>query len=205
MRERGVEVLELHEMLAETLDDQAARDWVLDRRITGNDLGSAWPPRSAPWLDEMPAAKLAEHLIGGIAILDLPKSEMSTLLIEAYGGTDFLLPPMPNTLFQRDPSCWIYKGVTCNPMFWPARQPETLLQRAVYKFHPRFKGADFKIWWGDSDERFGASTVEGGDVMPIGKGVVLIGMGERTTRQAVYQVADQLFRQKARRRASSAA
>ena len=74
-------------------------------------------------------------------------------------------------------------------MFWPARQPETLLQRAVYKFHPRFKGADFKIWWGDSDASHGAATVEGGDVMPIGNGIVLIGMGERTTRQAVFQVA----------------
>ncbi len=82
-------------------------------------------------------------------------------------------------------------------MFWPARKPETLLQRAVYKFHPRFKGADFTIWWGDSDESFGAATVEGGDVMPIGKGVVLIGMGERTTRQAVFQVAAELFKHKA--------
>ena len=81
-------------------------------------------------------------------------------------------------------------------MFWPARKPETLLQRAVYKFHPRFKGADFKIWWGDSDERLRrAPRMEGGDVMPIGKGVVLIGMGERTTRQAVSQVAEQLFKQ----------
>ena len=43
-------------------------------------------------------------------------------------------------------------------MFWPARKPETLLQRAVYKFHPRFKGGDFEIWWGDSDEDFGAAT-----------------------------------------------
>jgi arginine deiminase len=104
---------------------------------------------------------------------------------------------VPNTLFQRDPSCWIYKGVTCNPMFWPARQPETLLQRAVYKFHPRFKNADFTIWWGDCDHSFGAATVEGGDVMPIGNGVVLIGMGERTTRQAVFQVAAELFKHKA--------
>jgi arginine deiminase len=104
---------------------------------------------------------------------------------------------VPNTLFQRDPSCWIYNGLTVNPMFWPARKPETLLQRAIYKFHPRFKGGDFRIWWGDSDEPFGASTVEGGDVMPIGKGVVLIGMGERTTRQAVFQVAEALFKAKA--------
>jgi arginine deiminase len=151
-------------------------------------------PIMRPWLDEMPAPKLAEHLIGGIAVLDLPKSEQATMLEEAFGGTDFLVPPVPNTLFQRDPSCWIYNGVTCNPMFWPARQPETLLQRAVYKFHPRFKSASFTIWWGDADESFGAATVEGGDVMPIGKGVVLIGMGERTTRQAVFQVAASLFK-----------
>ena len=99
-----------------------------------------------------------------------------------------MLPPIPNTLFQRDPSCWIYNGVTCNPMYWPARKPETLLQRAVYKFHPHFKDGDFKIWWGDSDEDFANASMEGGDVMPIGKGMVLIGMGERTTRQAVVQV-----------------
>ena len=195
MRERDVEVLELHDLLAETVADKDARAWVLDRRVTPNDVGLGLTPVLRAWLDEMPAAKLAEHLIGGIAILDLPKSERTSMLEEAYGGTDFLVPPVPNTLFQRDPSCWIYKGVTCNPMFWPARKPETLLQRAVYKFHPRFKGADFKIWWGDSDESYGAATVEGGDVMPIGKGVVLIGMGERTTRQAVFQVADSLLKQ----------
>jgi arginine deiminase len=78
-------------------------------------------------------------------------------------------------------------------MYWPARKPETLLQRAVYKFHPRFTSGGFTIWWGDSDDSFGAASLEGGDVMPIGKGVVLIGMGERTTRQAVFQVAQQLF------------
>ncbi len=197
MRERGVEVLELHELLATTLSDKEARSWVLDRRITVNDVGQGTARIIRPWLDEMAAEKLAEHLIGGIAILDLPTSEVSTMLTEAFGGTDFIVPPVPNTLFQRDPSCWIYNGVTCNPMFWPARKPETLLQRAVYKFHPRFKDADFKIWWGDSDEHFGGSCMEGGDVMPIGKGVVLIGMGERTTRQAVFQVADRLFKEKA--------
>jgi arginine deiminase len=197
MRERGTEVIDLHEMLAETLADKAARDWVLERRITVNDVGLGVADDMRAWLGEMPAPKLAEHLIGGIAILDLPKSERATMLAEAFESTDFLIPPIPNTLFQRDPSCWIYKGVTCNPMYWPARQPETLLQRAVYKFHPRFKGADFTIWWGDSDQPFGASTLEGGDVMPIGKGVVLIGMGERTSRQAVFQVAETLLKQNA--------
>ena len=82
-------------------------------------------------------------------------------------------------------------------MYWPARKPETLLQRAIYKFHPSFRDGDFKIWWGDTDENFAAASIEGGDVMPIGKGVVLVGLGERTTYQAVGQVARELFRNKA--------
>ena len=196
MRERGTEVLELHELLAEVLKDKEARDWILDRRLTVNDLGFGVQVLRG-WMDEMPAERLAEHLIGGIAINEVPKTEWARMLEDAFGGTDFLLPPVPNTLFQRDPSCWIYEGVTCNPMYWPARRPETLLQRAVYKFHSRFKATGVQIWWGDSDESFGASTLEGGDVMPIGKGVVLIGMGERTSRQAVYQVAEKLIEQQA--------
>jgi arginine deiminase len=194
MQERGVEVLELHDLLAETLETEDGRKFVLDRRITANTVGLGTANAMRPWLDELPAHKLAEYLIGGIEVSDLPASEATSIMMEAFGGTEFVLPPIPNTLFQRDPSCWIYGGVTVNPMFWPARQPETLLQRAVYKFHPRFKSGDFKIWWGDSDEDFAMASLEGGDVMPIGKGIVLIGMGERSNRQAVLQVAQQLFR-----------
>ena len=154
MEERGVEVLELHDMLAETVADKEARDFILDRRITANTVGLQTAKFMRPWLDEMPAKQLADHLIGGIAMKELPKSEVTKLLADALDPTDFLIPPIPNTLFQRDPSCWIYKGVTLNPMFWPARQPETLIMRAIYKFHPSFKGGDFKIWFGDSDENF---------------------------------------------------
>jgi arginine deiminase len=197
MQERGVEVLELHDLLEETLVSKKARNFILDRLVTANSVGAATAEVVRPWLDEMPPKRLAAHLTGGVAIADLPDAKVKSMLAEAFGGTEFLLPPIPNTLFQRDPSCWIYNGLTCNAMYWPARRPETLLQRAVYKFHPMFDGANFHIWWGDSDEGYGNSTIEGGDVMPIGKGVVLIGMGERTTRQAVLQVAQELFKQHA--------
>jgi arginine deiminase len=193
MRERGIEVLELHDLLAQTLGVPEAREFVLDRRITANGVGLGIAELVRPWLDEMPGERLAEHLIGGIAVSDLPDGDLRKRMTEAFGEVDFVTPPIPNTIFQRDPSCWIYGGVTCNPMFWRARQPETLLQRAVYKFHPRFRGADFRIWWGDSDEDFATASMEGGDVMPLGKGLVLIGMGERTTRQAVFQVSQRLF------------
>lgn len=194
MQERGVEVLDLQDLLTATLGDREARNFILDRRITVHSVGIANSSVIRPWLDEMPAQQLSAHLIGGIAISDLPDNAARRLMAQAFGKAEFILPPIPNTLFQRDPSCWIYNGVTCNPMFWPARQPETLLQRAVYKYHPFFKGSDFNIWWGDADEQFTGASMEGGDVMPVGKGLVLIGMGERTTHQAVGQVAQQLFK-----------
>ena len=197
MRERGVEVLELPDMLAQTLEDKAARDFVLERRLTSNTVGMGVAPVLRSWLEELPAAKLAEHLIGGVAVDDIPDASARARLSRLMERSDFLIPPIPNTLFQRDPSCWIYKGVTLNPMFWPAREPETLIQRVIYKFHPMFKGGDFSIWFGDTDVNFENARIEGGDVMPIGKGLVLVGMGERTTRQAVTQVARELFRAKA--------
>ncbi|MBJ6133420.1 arginine deiminase [Ochrobactrum sp. Q0168] len=193
MRERGVEVLEMQDLLAETLNDKEARQFVLDRRILPNQVGRNVANSMRPWLDELPSKNLAEFLIGGVAVSDLPDIWGKELMLDVLGGTEFIIPPIPNTLFQRDSSCWIYGGVTVNPMFWPARQPETLIQRAIYKYHPEFKDGDFKIWWGDFDTDHGNATMEGGDVMPIGNGVVLIGMGERTTYQAVGQVAEALF------------
>jgi arginine deiminase len=110
------------------------------------------------------------------------------------GHTSFILPPLPNTQFTRDTTCWIYGGVTLNPMYWPARRQETLLTTAIYKFHPEFTNADFQIWYGDPTVDHGNASLEGGDVMPIGNGVVLIGMGERTSRQAIGQLAQNLFK-----------
>ncbi|MGZ2376425.1 arginine deiminase [Sinorhizobium medicae] len=194
MQERGVEVLELHDLLTDTLMDAEARKFVLDRRATPNVMGSQIAELVRPWMEEMDPKRLAAFLIGGISVADLPEGQGKTLMASAFGATEFVLPPIPNTLFQRDPSCWIYNGVTCNPMFWPARRAETLVQRAIYKFHPSFKSASFDIWWGDSDEQFANATIEGGDVMPIGNGTLLVGMGERTTYQAVGQVAKTLFK-----------
>jgi arginine deiminase len=195
MKARGIEVFDIQDLLAETIaGSPAARAFILDRRITDNMVGPSLAPIMRPWLDEMAPEMLARHLLGGITVEDLKSAEKMPVVAADLHKTDFLIPPVPNALFQRDPSCWIFGGVTFNPMFWPARQPETLYQRAVYKFHPMFKDEPFEIWFGDSDENFGNARIEGGDVMPIGKGTVLIGMGERTTRQAVGQLARNLFK-----------
>ncbi|MFE2918398.1 arginine deiminase family protein, partial [Kitasatospora indigofera] len=112
---------------------------------------------------------------------------------EASGAREYLMPPLPNTLYTRDTTCWLYGGLTLNPLYWPARHDETLLMKAIYTFHPDYKTST--IWWGDPEQDWGQATFEGGDIMPVGGGVVLMGMSERTSRQAITQVAAALFAQ----------
>ncbi|MGH8381599.1 arginine deiminase [Pseudomonas sp.] len=196
MRERGIEVLEMHNLLTDIVAQPEALKWILDRKITSDTVGIGLTNEVRSWLEGLEPRHLAEFLIGGVAGEDLPESEGSGV-IKMYrdylGHSSFLLDPLPNTQFTRDTTCWIYGGVTLNPMYWPARRQETLLATAIYKFHPEFTGADFDIWYGNPDEDHGKATLEGGDVMPIGNGVVLIGMGERTSRQAIGQLAQSLF------------
>ncbi|NDL71153.1 arginine deiminase [Vreelandella alkaliphila] len=196
MRERGVEVLEMHNLLTDTLNISEARSWLLDRKITANQVGLGLQDEVRAWLDEMEPRRLAEFLIGGVSGNDMAGSqggEILKMFRDYLGHSSFILPPLPNTQFTRDTTCWIYGGVTLNPMHWQARRQETLLTTAIYKFHPEFEKADFQVWYGDPDVDHGLATLEGGDVMPIGNGVVLIGMGERSSRQAIGQVAQALF------------
>ena len=197
MRERGVEVLEMHNLLTETVSNPEALKWILDRKITANQVGIGLQDEVRSWLEEQQPRQLAEYLIGGVSGSDIPgtqSGEIVSLFRDYLGHSSFILPPLPNTLFTRDTSCWIYGGVSLNPMHWTARRQETQLTAAIYRFHPQFAGQDFKVWYGDPELDHGLATLEGGDVMPIGKGVVLVGMGERSSRQAIGQLALSLFR-----------
>ncbi|MFC7533073.1 arginine deiminase [Actinoplanes sp. GCM10030250] len=195
LRGRGVEVVELHELLAETMALPGAKDWLLDRKIIANEVGLGLLSDTRAFLAELPERKLAEYLIGGLATSDLPddfRSGYVALAREQTGVREYLMPPLPNTLYTRDTTCWLYGGVTLNPLYWPARHDETLLMKAIYQYHPDFK--DDTVWWGDPEQEWGMATFEGGDVMPVGNGVVLVGMSERTSRQAITQVAASLFK-----------
>jgi arginine deiminase len=192
MRERGVEVLLVHELLTETLEDKEAREWLLSRRVRPEEVTAMFAEPLTEWLREMPAEDLATHLTGGITVQELP-DEFRSAIGQALRQTDFVLPPLPNHLFTRDTTAWLYGGVSLNPMFWPARQLETLNLEAVYRFHPRFRDADFQIWFGGADHDWGLARMEGGDMMPVGDGVVLVGMGERSTARAVSILAKNLF------------
>ena len=194
LRSRGVEVVELHDLLTETMAIPGAKAWLLDRKVTANEVGLGLVDGTRAFLESLDDRRLAELLIGGLATVDLPadfRSGYLALAREQLGVREYLMPPLPNTLYTRDTTCWIYGGLTLNLLYWPAWHDETLLYKAIYTFHPDFAGAT--VWWGDPARDWGLATIEGGDVMPIGNGAVAIGMSERTSRQAITQLAAALF------------
>jgi arginine deiminase len=192
--ERGAEVVELHDLLTETLAVPEAKEWLLDRKIITNQVGLGLVAETRAYLDGLPERTLAEYLIGGLASTDLPddfRPAYVALAREHRGVQEYLMPPLPNTLYTRDTTCWVYGGLTLNPLYYPARHGETLLMKAIYEFHPDYVGST--VWWGDPELEWGLATIEGGDVMPIGNRAVAVGMSERTSRQAITQFAAALF------------
>ena len=104
MRERGVEVVELHNLLAQMLDIPEARSWLLDRKIVLNQVGLGLVDQTRAFLDGLRSRTLAEYVIGGLATTDLPddfRSDSLKLAREATGARDYLMPPLPNTLYTR--------------------------------------------------------------------------------------------------------
>ncbi len=193
LREHGVRVHYYGRLLAETLELPEGRSFVLDRLCTAETFGPSLVAPVRRLFDDLGGQALAEYLVGGVLKADLQPLRPRSLRWDTLRADDFVLPPLPNHLFQRDNSCWIYGGVTVNPMAKPARQRESLHTRAIYRFHPMFANADFAFYYGDDDLAHQPATLEGGDVHVIGNGAVLVGMGERTTAMAVEILAGALF------------
>ena len=206
MRERGVEVHYVQDLLTEALaasPDAGKRliDLVGSPMVVGPSLAEA----VHDGLSRLSPDLLARHLIGGMTVaesgLDLAKLKDTSLIAAAVDDeSTFVLPPLPNSLFTRDSSCWIYGGVSVNPMYWPARRREAYNMAAIYKAHPLFADAGFEFWYpplGEDDrfriEDFGLASLEGGDVEIIGRGTVAIGMSERTTGRMIEEIAKALF------------
>lgn len=209
MRDRGTEVFYHLELLGEALAaSEDARKNVIDLVASEYTVGWSLVDEVREFLAKLQPDVLAKHLVGGLTIgemekmgFDLQKFRAISLGAAAIDDQGFfVLPPVPNTLFQRDPSCWIYNGVTVNPMYWPARRREALNMLTIYRYHPMFQDAGFEFWYPEQDfeggfdiHDFGRASLEGGDVQPIGNGTVAIGMSERTQARMIEMVARKLF------------
>jgi arginine deiminase len=209
MRDRGIEVFYHVDLLGEALAaSEEARQKLIALVASEYTVGWSLVDEARAFLHKMKPADLARHLVGGLTIGEMEQAgfdlgKYRKISLGAAAAVDepghFVLPPVPNTLFQRDPSCWIYNGVTVNPMYWPARRREALNMLTIYRYHPMFQGADFNFWYPELKDGvfeasdFGRASMEGGDVQPIGHGTVAIGMSERTQGRMIEMVAKALF------------
>ncbi len=194
LRSHGVVVHEFSQLLTEALDIPGAREFLVERLTIATRFGPALDKPLELLVSSTPAAELADILIGGLLKRDiLPLLQTSSLLIDHLDDNDFLLTPLPNHLFQRDNSAWVYDGLSINPMTKQARKRETVNSQVVYNFHPMFAGTINTVLYGNDGLNHEPANIEGGDVTVIGNGAVLIGMGERTTPQGLEFLAQQLY------------
>ncbi|MEU6413412.1 arginine deiminase [Microbispora sp. NPDC046933] len=198
---RGVEVHHLGDLLREVIEIPDARKHILDGSVDEHWFGPLAADAIRNTLDALDADTLAPLLTGGITKREIMElgCDPGSIAFHTLGMDDFVLPPLPNHLFARDTSCWVYDGVSINPMRKKARRRETVNYEAVYRWHPLFAagygnpgGGGFNVWY--EGVRMAPATIEGGDVLVLGNGVVLVGVSERTQPQAVEMLATNLFR-----------
>ena len=193
LRSRGVVVHYYSDLLAQTLDVTAARDYVLDGVFDSRWHGPLACDQLRAAVDGLDSRTLAGYLVGGITKQEIAEMapEPKSIAFHSLEPDGFVLVPLPNLLYQRDTSCWIYGGVSINAMRRQARVRESMFAEAIYRWHPMFADAGFDVWYHGADAA--PATIEGGDVLVIGNGAVLAGMSERTTPQALEMLAHRLF------------
>jgi arginine deiminase len=193
LRDRGVVVHYYGELFAQTLEIAEARDYVLDRIFDSRLHGPLAVDALRAAMDGLGAAELARFLIGGITKREIMElgPEPKSIAFHSLDPDGFVLAPLPNLLYQRDTSSWIYNGVSVNAMRRRARMRETVSDEAMYRWHPMFASGKFEIWLHGADAE--PASIEGGDILVLGNGAVLVGMSERTQPQAVEMLAHRLF------------
>jgi arginine deiminase len=193
LREHGAEVVYLHDLIAQTVAIPEARDYILQRVLDERVVGVHGVSALRGHTDRLSDLELAHYLVAGMTKRELLEfmEEPKSLDIRSMGVDDFVLNPLPNHLFTRDTSCWVYDGVSINSMAMPARKRETICYEAIYRYHPSFANSGHKVWC--EGTAAGRATIEGGDVLVIGNGAVLVGMSERTTPMGVERLARRLF------------
>ena len=185
LTERGVKVHLFRDKLGEALEIPEAREFLMERVANNNTVGPQLVEPMRELADSVSGSDLASFMIGGVLKKDLQLPQYSSLLWEYLDDYDFVLTPLPNHLFQRDNTAFAYSGLSVNPMAKPARQRETLHSRVIWNFHPEFKDEIPHFYYGNDDKHHQPATIEGGDILVVGNGTVMIGMGERTTPQGI--------------------
>jgi len=192
LRAEGVQVHLFAELLAETLADDGVRADLVRQVVTADTCGVELVERVRHHLADLPPEDVATALVGGVTVAEVPGAREG-FVGGVLGTAAFLVPPLPNTVFTRDPSAWIGDGLVLGPLHKTARQPERRLWRTVYRHHQRFAGAPTRTWYGEDEGDLLTATIEGGDILVLSPECVAIGLSERSSPVAAENLAARLF------------
>lgn len=191
LKNRGIEVLYLETLLAETLEnDEVKEAFLTEFLIESKAHMSGAFLRLQAYLSSLSTFELVEKIMGGIQKTEIETSTRTHLYELIQNTHPFYIDPLPNLYFTRDPAAVIGGGISINPMRKEARRRESLFMQYIVRHHPRFAKHDIPIWL----NRDYAHAIEGGDQLVLSKEVVAIGVSERTTAQAIERLAINLFK-----------
>lgn len=192
LRDRGIEVLYLDQLVTEAIEDENVRQQFVQAMLHASKQGDARITDALKgYLHSMGTNDMVRKIMSGIrksevAINFSGTKQLHEMLSNSY---PFYLDPMPNLYFTRDPAATIGDGLTINRMHWPARRRESLFIEYIINHHPRFADRDIPVWY-DRSNHF---SIEGGDELVLSSEVMAIGISERTTPEAIEKMAANLF------------
>lgn len=188
----NAEVVYLADLLAETLDIEAARRWLLAETINERHFGVSLSEGLRQYLDTLESSRLAQILLCGLTRQEIEEQlgKVPSVVLARVGVEDLVLGALPNHLFTRDTSAWIGRGVMLSAMKKSARRRETLNLQAIYQFHPHFSDNLTQYGAGVADS---PAATEGGDVEILSEHSVLVGISERTSPAGFERLASRLL------------
>ncbi|NGQ97496.1 arginine deiminase [Brevibacillus sp. SYP-B805] len=190
LRNRGIEVVYLEKLVAETLSSNEIREQFVDDLLEESkaNINGAFH-HLKEYLLSLPNEKLVEQVMAGIRKNEIQEEKKIHLYEIMEDHYPFYLDPMPNLYFTRDPAAVIGDGISINRMNRGARKRESLFMEYIIRYHPRYASHKIPIWF-NREFRF---SMEGGDQLVLSKNVLAIGVSQRTTAQAIERIALSLF------------
>jgi arginine deiminase len=195
LRSRDVDVLYFGDLLEQSLASVEARRALVDSLVDADHLGVVLPRSIVEWLLELAPAALADLSVSGVTFGELAElatgADLESSLVGRMAAPDeFAIAPLPNALFTRDSTAVVGSHPYVGTMRFRARLREAANARIIWRHHPAFGRADDTASPGDgAGDPTETAPIEGGDVLVVGNGCVVAGIGERTTAAGVEQLA----------------
>ncbi|AZZ59836.1 arginine deiminase [Oenococcus sp. UCMA 16435] len=191
LRKKGVEVLYLEKLVVQALDtSKQVKSFFIDKMIAESGFKNGTIHRELRnFLASLSTREMVDKIMAGVRFdeIDLTPKDLQFF---AFDQTKpFLMAPMPNLYFTRDPSASIGDGLTINRMTFKARRRESMFTELVINYHPRFANKNINVW----RDRNQTSRLEGGDELVLSDHVLAIGLSQRTSSEAIKDVAENLF------------